>query len=587
MQSDEDINEEELLLSYLENIHSVTVVAYLLECINFIGEWEWSHEKYKEIQEERLKDGENSPILTEEEINKYGFTDEEIEELNSYADIDGDEYKAAEEQYNIEKEFCRLIRESTDIQTNLLNIVKRLEYDDTSEELIVTCIYTLAGMIKLGNILDNGQDTEPNEEWQEIKKQIAEQMEELTTKDFLCVLELAGANILLTTEEYQEVVAEKISKMTEFEFITYLLDTEICEKNQCIKEVEKQKLEISNSALAQFYVDNDVDANTVLRLLEGTRSFDKVEVLESIVDFEDERVAQKAYAMVKNLTTEQIVKYFITSQSDKTDSKISEILIERLKDLSDEDIKTLACFYRYEPDEEFQNEVLNSAKQRGICEELDDIEENDVMNKRISAIKESADAINELPILILSVRWEYIGQIDKDKEDHINWILDDYQKHKENQKKYEELWKYISDLSNISVKELEKIIVKVNNQIKILNEKSEETLSEKEINDKKIEDHENAIDDEETEFYNDFEDNETKEEVAVRVGEEILRALERYLKNRILEAEEEDEKAIKLLGLMFLDESEPFHIVVQEKLRQMKTRKKGTTGDDENSGGRE
>lgn len=578
----DNINEEELLLSYIENIYPVTVVAYLLECTKFVEQWEWNQNKDREIKEKRLKEGESWKALTEEEIRYYGFTDEDIEEVNSYADNNSNDYKLLEEEYEKQKEFCRLIIESTDVQSELLRMVKTLEYNSESEKTIVTFIYTLAGMIKLGNILGedrNEQNQLSNDKWVEIKEEISEKITELTAKEFLCLIELARANIVLTTEEYQDVIVEKISEMTELEFIRYLLDTDICEKSDNIKEIEKQKLEKVDSAFAQFYVHNDVDANTILRLLEETRSFDKVEVLTSIGDFEDERVAQKAYEMVKNLTAEQIVKYFITSKSDKTDSKICEILIERLKDLSDEDIKTLACFYRYEADEEFQNEVLKSAKKRGICKELDDIEENDDISKRITAIQESAGAINELPISILGVCWEYIGEIEKEEVEQNYWILDDYQKHKETQEKNENLWQYISSLSNMSIKKFAKIIIKVNQQIKVLNEKIEkkaETLSE------------NAKDDDdEIETYNYLEDFETKEEVAERDREEILRTLEKYLKNRILEAEEEDEKTIKLLGLIFLDEKEPFHIVVQEKLRQLKTRKKGTTGDEENSGGRE
>lgn len=506
----DNINEEELLLSYIENIYPVTVVAYLLECTKFVEQWEWNQNKYREIKEKRLKEGESWKALTEEEIRYYGFTDEDIEEVNSYADNNSNDYKLLEEEYEKQKEFCRLIIESTDVQSELLRMVKTLEYNSESEKTIVTFIYTLAGMIKLGNILGedrNEQNQLSNDKWVEIKEEISEKITELTAKEFLCLIELARANIVLTTEEYQDVIVEKISEMTELEFIRYLLDTDICEKSDNIKEIEKQKLEKVDSAFAQFYVYNDVDANTILRLLEETRSFDKVEVLTSIGDFEDERVAQKAYEMVKNLTAEQIVKYFITSKSDKTDSKICEILIERLKDLSDEDIKTLACFYRYEADEEFQNEVLKSAKKRGICKELDDIEENDDISKRITAIQESAGAINELPISILGVCWEYIGEIEKEEVEQNYWILDDYQKHKETQEKNENLWQYISSLSNMSIKKFAKIIIKVNQQIKVLNEKIEkkaETLSE------------NAKDDDEIETYNYLEDFETKEEVAER-----------------------------------------------------------------------
>ena len=577
----EDIDEEELLLTYLENTYPVTVLGYLLECKKFVEQWEWNCERFRKLQEKSATGEASLQVLTEEEIQKYGFTQEEVEELNDYADINSDAYKEAEKNYRIEKEFCRLVKESPNVQEQLLKIIENLEYDNEDEKSIIKVVYTLAGMIKIGNEFrkDSDEQNESTEEmWQKINEAIAEKLRELTAKEFICVLEIGGAEALIGTKEYQEVIVEKILEMTEIEFMQYLEATGDYEKVEAIKLAEKEKLKIADPVFAQLYVHNDVESDTVLRLLEGIKSFDKIEVLSSIVNFDDERIIKKVYQMIRELTTEQVVKYFAISKSDETDSGISEILIERLKDLSDEDIKTLLCVYKYQQDEEFQNEVLKCARERGLCEGFDDIVETGEISTRIISIQETSNAIDELPMSILGVGWEYVGQIDNEEDDVIRWLLDDYQKHSEAVAVAAEYWEYIRRLSKMDLKSLIKTIIKVNQQVKKEKEEFEKNSEVNIIDENEIDDEEET--EEDCDILREFE---TKESARQRFCREILNSLEIYLKNRILEAD--DERTIKMLGLIFIDEREPFHNVVKEKSRQILVRKRDTTGNEENGGG--
>lgn len=541
------MDERERLLNYIENMDLTYLVQFLLGCEATIQKWK-CHERNKKFKEP-----------------EPGSIEDRIVRAFSGPKMSKEEEESLKASYKVAKVMYQLLENDEEVIKALARRINQIDYDENSEEKRAEIVCSIASLLKIKLSLYQGNS------WESVQEEIADTLETMTPRDFLTTFELSGRNYIFRNELYNDVLVEKISEMTEPEFIRYLYDTSDGMGGGYANTnlARRQKVREGSAGLAPKYLRLCENSEEALEIIEKAEN-NGVDILEIIIETEkfmnNSEIELRVSELVKKLSTMQIVKYLINRSNTITfTNKVENMMLDRLEELSDNEMDTLLNVYRSSVKRDTKDRIIQVAVKKGIMFKREENEYyathnlyTDEISKRIGLYRATESPVASLRTALCSNNLleseKTVLEKDgiKENEDIIEKIVEKFELDDLEIDTTEGMISYIAKLQTTSDMEMIPLIMKMNREMQ--NKKSHSTTGMQDIRDTKI----------------------------MILKEEAAKQLHAYINNRILNMN--SPKAITLLSMAYTKNG-IFNDAIEECIDQFnKEQRKIKKDEDENPG---
>ena len=270
---------------------------------------------------------------------------------------------------------------------------------------------------------------------------------------------------------------DRIDEMDETELSIFLTNVEVEQvfNNQTIKDKIIAKIKENSGILSTAYLwrfkEDDEITSELLKKIIPTERVNAI-VVTDLSKEHNEVVTNQILEMIDKLSDEEVVRYAIYF-SDRENEVFERVINNRIKNLSDEDIKFL--FYIYDKIDQPEKETLieDLVIERGLTQEYDGIPEVSITEEEEENYIRRFSIYRSL-VLLVNRKFPYfsqmkVGIVDEDNKEESNAnVLKAYEDNTKTIKNYSKFLDYFRLLSNSKDKELYGTIMEVDKRDKIV-----------------------------------------------------------------------------------------------------------------------